>query len=344
MGKYFNDTLIISPEEINNYNYDYVFITNEDLKIVKAALTRCRLSDSNIICYTEFLNNIFLSPEFYINYFDFMNNEKSFEGLITGISYAQKGIKAESFKKKFFNLAAPSQDLYYDYEMIKFTLKFKELKANLKYVIIGLCYYSFEYDLSLGIDKNRVWYYYPVTGKIHNYTLKSYMNFFYDFYNKSKKILLDNHVEIIWKTFMENHYRNIIENGSKNHFNYESLLEDEIIKIEEEVKKTFKKNYPYTVEENKNIFRNYLELLGENGIKPIVVVCPQTKIFQKFIPEKMKIEFESIIKEFKSQYDFQFIDYTYSCEFIDDDFRDYSHLNVYGAAKFAEILDKKIEW
>lgn len=55
-------------------------------------------------------------------------------------------------------------------------------------------------------------------------------------------------------------------------------------------------------------------------------------------------EFQSIIKAFKKEYDFQYIDYFRSEKFNNEDFEDVSHLNPKGAEKFTEILNEIIDW
>lgn len=90
--------------------------------------------------------------------------------LATGISYTNLGLKEELLNKKCFKFSIGSQDLYYDYTIVKNIIEnYKEKKQNLKYTIIGLTYYSFQYDMSLSAMKNKVILYYEILKDVHNF-------------------------------------------------------------------------------------------------------------------------------------------------------------------------------
>lgn len=59
------------------------------------------------------------------------------------------------------------------------------------------------------------------------------------------------------------------------------------------------KNYPKTVEENKEIFRKYLKLLKEHNIKPILVVFPASRYYVRHFSKRIEKEFKSIIANFR---------------------------------------------
>ena len=122
------------------------------------------------------------------------------------------------------------------------------------------------------------------------------------------------------------------------------LNDEEEGKCIKEVERKYNKNYPLTVEENKKIFKNYLDMLYTNDIKPIIIISPQTKLYQKNISIPIRDQFYEIIDEFQKEYDFQFLDYFYSDDFIDSDFYDVSHLNNKGSIKWTNLLSKDIKW
>lgn len=345
IGKYINNRLIISINQLKNYNYDYILLMDYNYKYINELLRMYSITDDNIINYIKFLNITITSMEFFDSYYKFINNEKNYEGIITGISYTQKSIRAVNFSKKFFNFAGPCQDLYYDYEMLKYALNINELKSSLKYVIIGLSYYSFQYDLSQSIYKNRVWYYYIISNSIHNYKNSEFINFIKDFYKKTNIILNKNHIKIIWEHIINPNYKSFLKKSSQlKPFNSKILDEKDKAKIINGIKKLFNKDYPNTVKENKKIFKDFLELLKINNIKPIIVTSPQTEIYCKYISENIKNEFKNILYEFKQKYNFQVLDYTYSDKFNDNDFYDFSHMNIDGSIKFTKILENDILW
>ncbi|MGN2337482.1 hypothetical protein ACTFIN_05075 [Clostridium cagae] len=58
----------------------------------------------------------------------------------------------------------------------------------------------------------------------------------------------------------------------------------------------------------------------------------------------IKVILFETIHSFKKKYDFQYLDYFNSEAFTDQDFRDVTHLNQYGAEKFTTMLNNDINW
>ena len=219
--------------------------------------------------------------------------------------------------------------MYYDYNLIKWLLENNYGKLNkLKYTIIGLSYYSFQYDLSLSSMKYKSLLYYEAIGIEHNF--------------KKLDILLSN--KIIAKNIAEEIFKFNSNGGIQIDWmtNKENLysLDEHKGKIQAEI--DCNKNYPKTVEENIKIFDEYLNLLEKHNIKPIVMVAPVSKYYSKYFSKRIKDEFMEIIDERRDR--FQFIDCFDSKLFDDSDFFDVSHLNPRGASKFTKILNDLIEW
>lgn len=346
-NKHISGVYIVPLEEAVKYSYDYLIVADTDLDALNRKLLSGEINNEQIFNYMYYICNFgfYGSPEFFTQYHAFKKSEKTYEGIITGISYTQKGIKAELLPKRFFNLACASQDLFYDYEMIKHSLGFKKVNETIKYAIIGLCYYSFQYDLSKSdAGKYRSNYYYKVTNEYHNYDGSDKNKMFYKrFYEISKNILKSNHDDILYE-MLEEKYIKIIEDGKTKEFDSSLLNDEEEGKCIKEVERKYNKNYPLTVEENKKIFKNYLDMLYTNDIKPIIIISPQTKLYQKNISIPIRDQFYEIIDEFQKEYDFQFLDYFYSDDFIDSDFYDVSHLNNKGSIKWTNLLSKDIKW
>lgn len=342
--KSINGVPIVPLSEVTGYAYDYLLIADTDIEAINNKLINKEINNDQLFNYIHYIYSFgfYASPEFFIQYNNFMRNSKEYEGIITGISYIQKGINTDFLSKNFFNFAGPSQDLFYDYEIMKFALNFMEVKKTIKYAIIGLCYYSFQYDLSQSIHSGRSNYYYKITKKYHNYRLAEEGKRFLKRFNEvSEKILISNHDKVFIEN-QEEQYQEIINNGKKVKFDSSMLCQTEIENYIDEVKRKFNKDYPMTVEENKVILDKYLDLLYSCNIKPIIVVPPQTKLYRANISEHIRDEFYGIINEFQKKYEFQFIDYFYSDFFDDSDFYDVSHLNNKGSEKWTKLLNKDI--
>lgn len=89
--------------------------------------------------------------------------------LITEISYHNDGIDVRYMKKKGFNFALRAQDLFYDFQIVQWLFEnYKDYLSELSHVIIGLSYYSFEYDLSKSRNGYEALRYYPHIPTLHN--------------------------------------------------------------------------------------------------------------------------------------------------------------------------------
>ena len=162
--------LILDPNEINNIKYDYVIIASQYNSEIFSQLVELKISAEQIFEYLGFIKNQYNPFEYKMKLFE--ENILSYESFITGISYFVSGIDGNTLKKKGVNFSFDSQDLYYDYNIAKYILENYETKF--KYAIIGMNYYSFEYDLSLSSMKDNIKLYYPRLKKSHNLKTVSY--------------------------------------------------------------------------------------------------------------------------------------------------------------------------
>lgn len=324
-----NNIIINSPDKIEQYNYDYIIIASQfNTDIYKQLIHIYGIDANKIFQFYAFTDNNFNYYKYNMNKFISSNDE--IELISTGISYAAKGFIEDICLKKSFKFAFSGQDLFYDYKTIKYIVENVSKRNNIKYALIGLCYYSFQYDMSMSTTRNKIILYYSVLKNSHNFkSIKT----IYNEYKINKKIA-----------------DNIFKKDRNNKYNFKWNLPtledyDDKWKMGKEVaEKDCNKNYPKTVAENKLIFIKYLELLTSCNIKPIVVVYSVTKYYSKYFSNRIEEEFHSIINRAKHKYDFQYIDYFKSNEFQDNDFEDVSHLNSKGAEKFTNILNKKIVW
>lgn len=355
----FNKIIIVEPKiEIFNLfkrseNYNDIISSNKICiywykdKDLKNVLHNIYISNIKVkfVCYAnygkifksefgEFCSNLKLcfnvnfelQPEgFDYKLKEFMSKEKV-EMLVTGISYAAFAFYPPFIKKETVNFALPSQDLYYDYEIAKFLMNFPNVNKNLKYVIVSLCYFSFNGDLSLS-KKTR--------GMIHRYieTIKKTHN-----YDNVRGIEMLH--EIYKQTYSTDDYYNDVYMKDFN----KSISKFDIVNQKDLAKQHSSYNIPKTVIENELILDQYLTMLEKNGIKIIVTICPASKLYNKYYSMDSRERFYKSLNKIKEKHKFQLLDYFYSEKFNENDYYDGSHLNVHGAKKFAEILQKDINW
>lgn len=320
-----NNKKIINPKDIKKYDYDFILIGSQYNQEIYEQLLELHIDKKYIFQYSKFIEKNYDYVKYDLN--RALENENLIETFVTGISYVKAGFDEKSYNKYAVNLARGSQDLYYDYKLVKYLLNKKSF-SNLKEIIIGLSYYSFQYDLSLSAMKNKVISYFGAIGEQHNVqNIDKLMDGIKESDEISKSIFDyvegSSYIRLQWD-----------ETGGY------AIIDEEIGKKQAEI--DCRKDYPETVKENINIFRDYLEFLIKKNIKPIVVVFPASKYYTKYFSKKIEEEFCSIINNFKEKYKFKYLDYFRSELFTDDDFKDVSHLNVKGAIKFTDILNKNI--
>ena len=302
-------------------------------------------SKVKFVCYSDY-NKVFqeeyeefcdkLKLIFNVNYqlqpeeFDYKLQEfksrEQIEVLVTGISYANYAIYEPFMREKTFNFALPSQDIFYDYQIVKNLLKCPQLKNYLKYVVITLCYYSFENDLSKSKQNLGILHRYIKTLKdTHNYNNIKGIEILHDIYEQ--KYSINDYYKYI---YMPDFLRNITNSDVPN--------QKYLAKVQSS------NNFPETVIENEKILDEYMAMLEKNNIMPIVVICPASKIYSKYYSDYSKEKFYGSINKIKLKHKFQLLDYFYSEQFDESEFYDGSHLNIKGAEKFAQILEKDIKW
>jgi hypothetical protein len=332
------DVFKFNPIEHSDKDFDYLVLLEEMNENFKSVI------DQKKIFNFKAHINLNIGWEFYQYYYDYLDSDKEFEGLITGLSYFEKGISTKDLCKRFQNFAGPGQDLFYDYQVMKFVLDNQTNNKNLKYAIIGLSYYSFHYDMSLSTPKERTNYYYPIFGTFHNYQRAEIMKKFYEnHYELGTEFLVKDYIRRYFELKKEPIQKQIHQIRNSK-FNSSLLKKEQIANIKASAIKELTKNYPKTYKENIEILKEILKLANKHKIKPILLICPTSKIYFKNLNPKDEKEFLDLILDLKKIYKFQFIDLFKSPLFSESDFFNPSHLNFSGATKLSKLLNKSIEW
>lgn len=363
----YDKPLIIDENLIHNYEFDFVLIVNKDPSAVVQRLGNKGVPINQLVDFFQCVDNYLIeySRVYSMQYdrsklysaIEKVKRAKDYEVVITGLSYTLRGIGEEYLNKKSKKLSLPSQDLYYDYQIINSILK---RENNIKYCIIGLSYYSFDWDLSLTkLESTRiVQVYNPIFNDTHNLEFGDIpkedigIKDVYKIVDKRLTFVLDNdfyvsYIEDILGINLSPEFHDDLWNsgGYLNGLSIKDIKETDRVRMgNERVSAHNKLNFPRTVEENKGILINYIKSLTKHNIKPILVVFPTTKYYSNNFSKETKNRFYSIVDELSRKYDFQLIDLFNSNEFDIVDFLDWDHLNKKGAIKMTKLLNKIIEW
>lgn len=318
----FEDLVLkISLNEINKHDFDYV-ITADKGRNINHKLLSVGIASEKIFEYFEHDLNCQIEGFEYMLRKLLKSNE--IEVLVIGASDTEVGIDCNLIEKPAINFSLSGQDIFYIYRTIKYLLNFENIRGNLKFVILGLQYFSFDFDLSTSLGKYRIHRYYENLKTIHNNTDELAIEILTSIYNKKN---IEHNYEKVKKLKIEANLQEKDEQLGQYYATLHSTMNNS---------KVFK--------ENKKILKELFKLLKDNGIKPIIAVCPTSKYYNNHYIKESKERFYNVIEELKKMYDFKFIDYFDSSLFTDEDFYNYAHLNANGAIKFTRIISEQIEF
>ncbi|MFA1737439.1 nucleoside-diphosphate sugar epimerase/dehydratase [Lysinibacillus fusiformis] len=351
-GHYKNGLLIYDPSKLNKLTYDIILIASSFHQQIMQQIKHLEISNQKVINVQKMVEDSLeqqsqlASYKYYLNKLkrdlDLGINATDLDTLITGLSYAECGIISENISKKTLNLANAGQDLFYDYLLLKTILE--QSDNHIQNVVIGLSYYSFEYDLSLSkVHGLRCKYIYePVLKESHNlYSVLSEVES--EKIYEGKKKFFQKFESKIFKS--EESLTEIIKNNNLS-FKVPTYERFDRYTLEEKNKNgkflaelDSKKNYPLTVKENREIFSDLLKLLEEKQVNILLVIFPVSKYYKLFFDDKLKEQFYYILNNFLNDYRVTLID-LYNTELFEDmHFSNSSHLNYYGAVKVTDIIN-----
>ncbi len=291
-----------------------------------------------------------------------MNQSVShYETVALGLSHAEVGIVPDKMTNPIANLAIGGQDIFYNFEILKYCVKkYPEKLINLKNVIIDMFDYTyFNFDTSL--SRNAITYFVKSGGILLAHHFDSNKNMTIDFKSVLNSVdsyhyrrVTKNQVLIWDKIIVPDIFGAPLYKGyttmpflvnrtgrfTPNEENALSFLNTSLIH----------KKHPETVKENETLFLSILEFLyalnPEMNIH--LVLFPQHISSYKHddrLMEHWKEFFYSKITEYKSRFtnisfhDFKYCDISYD----PDLFADIDHLNYEGAVLFTQMLNKLIK-
>lgn len=269
--------------------------------------------------------------------------------LITGSSYALSGI-VETVWNNAVNSSCSSQDLYYDFRCAREVISVVPPNTFSKcFIVKG--YYAACHDLSKSKkerEKVITDVYYPLFQDAHNWQLTKKKDLFEAVIEETNTELTDGLKELIEECALDiminyGTYYNPLRIRDSNVFNFGEKKWNEIsigdredlCKYRAQIhNKLF--DYKDTLEENKEIFKDYIRFLHANNVLPIYVIPPFMPTYTKNILPEMK---DSLMELFKAASgEIHFVDFNQSDCFNEFDFADTDHLSEIGAQKMSRIL------
>ncbi|QTN00383.1 hypothetical protein ERJ70_14395 [Sediminibacillus dalangtanensis] len=334
VGSRINDTPVISPSEIKSKDYDYIIIGSIYFDEIREQLLNIGILEERILEYYKYQN--FLSLQTKLD--EYAKDVSDYDCIITGMSYSKYGIDLKELNRKPFNFALNSQDLFHDYSIVKY-LSNRKLLTNINTIIIGLAYYSLEFELIKSREKYLVTRYHPINEDFKSDTdyYQEYKNLFTTYVDDTFLIKVP-YLQTVFETLLEDDYLEHIDDFKDQYIKAENVQWER----KQLALRHSNKNYPETIEKNVQILERYLNLLKEEAIKPIIVIFPQHKDYTAYFSKTMREDFTSHLDRLNATHPFELID-LFDSELVSErDFFDVHHLNHDGASKVTQLINNRL--
>lgn len=154
--EFWGDYKFIPKKLLNSVCFDYLIITGRERRIkneIEQDLLAEGISKDKIISFFE------IFQEEKIDKVMKLHPEKIYDGVIIGLSHAEKGLLPRYFDGEWVNLATSAEDFFNHYEVLKRCFEeYSKSFSALKYVVIDLYdYTNFLYNTSLSAQALSYW-------------------------------------------------------------------------------------------------------------------------------------------------------------------------------------------
>ena len=258
------------------------------------------------------------------------------EFLVTGNSFFKFGIDLESMQPfNGVNFARDSQDIYYSFKMVENYLNMVKDNNYPRFCLIGLAPYVFNNWLDKTIRNFDQQFYFPIIGhKQMEYYGTSYGRFLETIFKSKYKIWLNG-----WISNVPQFDLNDIDGSRKWHQERYSITAAQRLKANDDLAIYERKKYPETVERNKEILNQFIELCLKRNVIPIGVLLPFSQIAQRHYPQIALREFFETLDPFLEK--MKFIN-LWDMKLPDSYFEDLIHLKMTGALEVTKVIKKRI--
>ena len=285
---------LLKISELSPNKYDIVVISYSSKKTILAAtklLEKKGFLKERIVPFVDFFYTNYANP---LSRF-LLNKASNFDTLLFGMSHSQNGLFFSKLGHSVFPFVGPSLDLFLYKKYLEIVTNEYSNLSSIRDIVIEMPYYFFNYDLSM--QKNFVktkMYYFASVNDFHH--IDSLIVKRFGFFASIFDI----------KTFIN---KNSIEK------NRDYLNKEKNFKLLRRIKKVlfesnkvdlvWKKEYLETLEENKVIFSELLNLVKNKipNAKITIIVMPLNRLFRiknRKVLKKSKKVFYSIISHFNN--------------------------------------------
>lgn len=257
---------------------------------------------------------------------------KEIEMIVLGSSQVYYDIDPERFSKYSCNLANSNQDFYYDSQILAKHLN--QLK-NLKYAVIGVAYFSFEFDLNNTEEYWRKYFYkrfWDIPPQKETWDLRSY------------SLIAAYQPENVRKIILPFYRMDLTVNNTNTGW-FKAPKNTEVKEDAGFKRANIHKGYmkESLTLKNKQLLEGMIEDLQKRGVKVILVTPPVSKDYFTAIDSGKYQRMQDAISQITEKYQVKYLNYFRDERFKKEDFTDGSdHLDQESANRFSQILLQSI--
>lgn len=279
-----------------------------------------------------------------------LKERQDIELLLVGSSYTMYGLFENQMPIAARNVAVDAQDIYYSVQTVRKALAYN---PNIKHIVFSFAYYLWGTDISLSnSDEHQPRIReinYPIFKDKHHFKgeIDEITNVFLTRVTPFQEFLLpfnewsEQKSAFVSNSLKDANYALLPRNTSK------AAERDEQTNLQEAKQTVIKHEktieYETTIQENLQIFSDFLQEMNEKNINVLVFVPPMSNHYQQCFNPDLITSYYKLMDPLKVKYDFKLLDLYDDETFKDGDFFDYDHLNDQGAEKLSTIISNELD-
>ncbi len=254
--------------------------------------------------------------------------------LILGSSHMLNGLNPDELGTPAINLAGYSQDLYYGAQL---ATRYLDRMPQLECVVVGLSYFTLEYDMERTTEAWRSCYYRRCFGIPHRHWISEFdlRNFsLYLLYGPeiSKQVLFGEPPDLSAFVHSNGWAANPVPENS------DLAVSDGLARVEAHHGLMHEEN----LAQNLAILDELFDTLQKRGIEVILLTTPAySSYFSRFDPDR-ESRFRSAVVLLQTKHGIRYFDFTRDPRFTASDFYNSDHLNQNGAVKLSRIFGDEL--
>jgi len=258
------------------------------------------------------------------------------EVLLLGSSHELYGLNPDELNLSAVNLAGYSQDLYYDAQLVRCYL---DRLPALKCVVMGLSYFTLEYDMEQSTEAWRSCYYRRYFGIPHRHA-------WLEFQPGNYSLVFQYGPKLARSLLLDEHPPDVTGNVRANGWAEFSVPEDPAAAVrdgEQRVTAHHTLMHAENGARNLAILDELFDELRQRNIQVVLVTTPVYETYSANFDPVRQERWQAAVRHLQSRHGVLHFDFTNDPRFGLRDFSNSDHLNRDGAAKLSRLFGQELQ-